>query len=120
MDYLRCEPFAFDLASRQLFRENEPIELTSKEFELALYLFENREAVISRKKLLEAVWDTTADIHTRTVDAHVSRLRQKLQLDSTRWQICSIYKHGYSLRETTTLTTTDVPEKRLSETEYET
>ena len=104
MNYLTCDPFAFDLVSRQVYRQSEPIELTSKEFDLALYLFSNREAIIPRKQLLEAVWDTTADIHTRTVDAHISRLRQKLKLGSTRWQICSIYKHGYSLRENQTAT----------------
>ncbi len=99
MDNLICMPFSFDLANRRLYREGEVIDLTSKEFELALYLFENYDAVLSRKQLLESVWETTADIHTRTVDAHVSRLRHKLKLDSTVWQICSIYKHGYSLRK---------------------
>ena len=99
MDNLICVPFTFDLAIRRLYRDTELIDLTSKEFELALYLFENQDAVLSRRQLLEAVWETTADIHTRTVDAHVSRLRHKLMLDSTHWQICSIYKHGYSLRK---------------------
>ncbi len=99
MDNLIVEPFAFDLARRQLSRDGQVITLTSKEYALALYLFRHQGAVSTRKHLLEAVWDTSADIHTRTVDAHVSRLRQKLALSTTHWEISSIYKHGYCLRK---------------------
>lgn len=99
MDKLIVEPFSFDLARRQLSKHGQVISLTSKEYELALHLFRNQGVVSTRKHLLEAVWDTSADIHTRTVDAHVSRLRHKLQLATTEWEISSIYKHGYCLRK---------------------
>lgn len=99
MDTLIVEPFVFDLARRQLTKDDKLIALTSKEYELALHLFRHPGLVSTRKHLLEAVWDTRADIHTRTVDAHVSRLRHKLDLSSTHWEISSIYKHGYCLRK---------------------
>ncbi len=99
MDNLNVEPFSFDLARRQLSRDGKVITLTSKEYELALHLFRHQGIINTRKHLLEAVWDTSADIHTRTVDAHVSRLRQKLMLATTHWEISSIYKHGYCLRK---------------------
>ena len=99
MDHLNVEPFTFDLARRQLSRDGNVIALTSKEYQLALHLFRHAGAVSTRKHLLEAVWETSAEIHTRTVDAHVSRLRQKLELSSTTWEISSIYKHGYCLRK---------------------
>ena len=113
MDNLIVEPFSFDLARRQLSRDGEVIALTSKEYQLALYLFRHAGSVNTRKHLLEAVWETSADIHTRTVDAHVSRLRQKLALSSTHWEISSIYKHGYCLRKV------DVRQVPLEESEVE-
>jgi len=99
MESLTAEPFAFDLARRELSMDGNLIALTSKEYELALYLFRHQNEVNSRRHLLEVVWDTSADIHTRTVDAHISRLRQKLNLSDTLWEIAGIYKRGYCLRK---------------------
>lgn len=99
MDILKYEPFAFDIKKREFTLGGEQVPLTSKEFELALYFFRNKDAVLSRKNLLEDVWGVTADLRTRTVDAHVSRLRHKLQLSDTRWKISSIYKYGYCLHQ---------------------
>ena len=47
----------------------EPVKLTEKEYELALFLFRNRGRVLSRQHLLTTVWGTTADLNTRTVDS---------------------------------------------------
>ncbi|MDO5112523.1 MAG: response regulator transcription factor [Clostridia bacterium] len=58
--------------------ESAPVALTRKEFELLAYLMENRGAVISREKLLEAIWDYAYEGGTRTVDVHVQTLRSKL------------------------------------------
>ncbi len=54
------------------------VQLTPKEFQLLCCLLERRGRTQSRRALLEAVWETTADIETRTVDMHVGRLRSKL------------------------------------------
>lgn len=114
MDKLNAGPFVFDLVRRQLFRDGEQISLTSKEYDLALFFFRHPGEVCSRRHLLEVVWDTSADIHTRTVDAHVSRLRQKLRLTSTKWELAGIYKHGYCLKDR------DVRPARQSEAELDT
>lgn len=104
MDILRYEPFTLNLKKREFTIDGQQVPLTSKEFELALYFFQHKNAVLSRKNLLEEVWGVTADLRTRTVDAHVSRLRHKLRLSDTPWKISSIYKYGYclhrALRET--------------------
>jgi len=56
--------------------------------------------VLSRQHLLNSVWGTRADLNTRTVDTHASRLRKKLRLrESARWKLTSIYQHGYRLEE---------------------
>lgn len=54
------------------------INLTYKEFELLCYLLKNKGIVISREKLLSAVWGYDFEGETRTVDVHIRTLRQKL------------------------------------------
>ena len=55
-----------------------PCELTYKEYELLKYLIKNKGVVVSRDKLLSKVWGFEYEGETRTVDAHVKTLRQKL------------------------------------------
>jgi two-component system response regulator RegX3 len=96
------EPYAFDIEARRVFLRGEERELTSKEFELAVYLFSNSGRLVTRGSLLERVWGrSTASVSTRTVDAHVSRIRKKLDLDERNgWRLISIYQHGYRLERT--------------------
>jgi two-component system, OmpR family, phosphate regulon response regulator PhoB len=58
--------------------DGRPLDLTPTEFRLLSVLVERRGRIQSRRQLLESVWETTADITTRTVDMHVQRLRAKL------------------------------------------
>jgi two-component system phosphate regulon response regulator PhoB len=64
-------------AHRVLVDEKET-PLTALEFRLLTTLFERRDRVQSRERLLADVWEIDADVTTRTVDTHVKRLRQKL------------------------------------------
>ena len=99
---IRDRPYVFDTSNRQVRMDDEPIKLTEKEYELALFLFRNRGRVLSRQHLLTSVWGTSAELNTRTVDTHASRLRKKLKLlASERWKLTSIYQHGYRLEEHT-------------------
>lgn len=93
--------FTIDL-NRQLFsRSGESIQLTHKEFELAVFLFRNVGRLVSRGHILESVWGSNPDLMTRTVDTHVSRIRQKLQLGpASGWRLSTVYQHGYRLEET--------------------
>ena len=95
---LEFEPFRFDTRNGMVARGDESIELTSREFALALYLFRNAGRLLSRAQLLESVWGQRADLTTRTVDTHVSRVRRKLPLEpALGWRIRSVYQHGYRL-----------------------
>ena len=99
-EVLECPPYTFDTSNRQVLLNDEPVRLTEKEYELAVFLFRNRGRVLSRQHLLTSVWGTSADLNTRTVDTHASRLRKKLKLlASERWKLTSIYQHGYRLEE---------------------
>ncbi|WP_201345303.1 response regulator transcription factor [Thiohalobacter sp. COW1] len=95
---LEFGPYRIDTASRTLYRDGDRIDLTHKEFDLALYLFRNLGRLISRGRLLEAVWGTRAELNTRTVDTHISRLRNKLGISPAQgWRLGAVYQHGYRL-----------------------
>jgi two-component system, OmpR family, response regulator RegX3 len=95
---LRFGPFELDTHSRQLRRNNELLTLTQKEFSLAHYLLTNLGQIITRQELLEKVWRQSANINTRTVDTHISRLRKKLELIPEHgWQLTAVYQYGYRL-----------------------
>jgi DNA-binding response OmpR family regulator len=91
-------PYEIDPERRSVLVDGKPVALTQKEFDLAVYLFQNSGRLLSRVKLLEQVWGVSADLDTRTVDTHVSRVRRKLQLDeSTGWKLLPVYGFGYRL-----------------------
>lgn len=68
-----------DVDSRMVWVNNQLVKLTFKEFELLLYLMENRNLVLSREQILSAVWGFNFDGDTtRTVDIHIRTLRKKI------------------------------------------
>jgi two-component system alkaline phosphatase synthesis response regulator PhoP len=68
-----------DVDSRMVWVDNQIVKLTFKEFELLLYLMENRNLVLSREQILSAVWGFNFDGDTtRTVDIHIRTLRKKI------------------------------------------
>ena len=95
---LEAGPYRFDTAHRSAQLDGRAIELTDKEFELALFLFRNVGRLMSRGHLLEAVWGRTAAVATRTVDTHVSRVRTKLELRPDHgFRLVPAYNFGYRL-----------------------
>ena len=68
-----------DFRSAEVFRDDEPVTLSSREYQLLRYLIANRGAIISRDQLLTEVWGYNAVPSTRTVDVHMVWLRQKLE-----------------------------------------
>ena len=99
---LQFGKFCFDTHSKQLIADDQPIVLTQKEFELALFLFRNSGRLLSRAHLLESVWGHSAELNTRTLDTHISRLRKKLKLgEDAGWRLSSVYHHGYRLESVT-------------------
>jgi DNA-binding response OmpR family regulator len=70
-----------DEERRAAYRAGEPVELTMKEFDLILFLMKNPGKVYSREVLLDLVWGYEYQGDTRTVDVHIRRLREKLELD---------------------------------------
>ena len=80
----------------QVLREGKPVRLSAQEFKLLVHLVRNRGVVMSRDELLDAVWGYQATPETRTVDVHVSWLRQKLEPDPHNPRhIVTVYGLGY-------------------------
>ena len=72
---------AIDQQRRSAYRDGQAVELTMKEFDLILFLMKNPGKVFSREALLDLVWGYEYQGDTRTVDVHIRRLREKLELN---------------------------------------
>jgi len=95
---LEAGAFRIDPLGRTLYRSEEEVELTQKEFDMALLFFRNVGRLLSRAYLLDTVWGVSAEVSTRTVDTHASQLRVKLGLyPESGWRLGAVYHHGYRL-----------------------
>ena len=79
-----------------VFRAGKTVALTTAEFELLTFFVQNPDRSLTRDMILESVWSYLASPNTRTVDAHVLRLRQKLEAepDVPRFFV-TVHKVGY-------------------------
>ena len=91
---IRRGHIAVDEQRRSAWKNDTAVELTMKEFDLILFLIKNPGKVYSRESLLDLVWGYDYQGDTRTVDVHIRRLREKLELDSahpdyiiTKWGV---------------------------------
>ncbi|ARC86296.1 hypothetical protein U732_157 [Clostridium argentinense CDC 2741] len=81
---------------RTVTMNNEEIYLTPKEFDLLLEFLNHKNIVLTREVLLNRIWGYDFCGETRTVDMHVKRLREKLNLKD---YLQTMYKVGYKLKE---------------------
>jgi len=97
---LREGPFLIDTESQVVTRDGESIKLTQKDYAVTLCFFQNLGKALSRDYLLKTVWGVNAELDTRTVDMHVSRVRRALKIGpETGFIIKTIYQHGYRLEK---------------------
>jgi two-component system alkaline phosphatase synthesis response regulator PhoP len=78
-DLYRFGSIVLDIRRARVTRDDVPITLTAREFCLLRYLAEHRGIALTRDELLRDVWGHRVGTFTRTVDMHVSSLRQKLE-----------------------------------------
>lgn len=79
MDTENLEDIVVDKAAREVYSKGEKLDLTLKEYELFLYLFERPNIALSREQLLDGVWGYEYFGDLRTVDTHIKNLREKLK-----------------------------------------
>lgn len=96
--YLQFDHYEFDRLTETVRIDGEAVPLSAKEFSLALLFFENAHRAMSRGYLLEALWHSVADLPTRTLDMHVSRVRSKLRLrPDNGYRIVALSGYGYRM-----------------------
>jgi two-component system alkaline phosphatase synthesis response regulator PhoP len=78
-ELIEIGPVVIDLAQRRLLLNREPVHLTTKEFELLALMAAHPERIFTRDQLLARIWGYDYSGDTRTVDVHVSWLRNKLR-----------------------------------------
>lgn len=88
-----------DLQRQKVTRAGREIHLQPREFRLLAYLVQNRDRVVTRTMLLEAVWDINFDPRTNVVDTQISRLRDKIDKPFDRPLIHTVRGAGYILHE---------------------
>ncbi|RJF99640.1 response regulator transcription factor [Noviherbaspirillum saxi] len=98
---LQYGPFRFHTNKTLVTRDRMSVELTQKEFELALLFFRNLDRPLSRAFIQETVWSREPDIPSRTMDTHISRIRSKLGLrPENGFRLAPVYSYGYRLEQT--------------------
>ncbi len=99
--HLKVAGLEMDIATRQVARSGEGIELTRREFELLEYLMRNRGQIVSREMLAREVWNETsrATPLDNVIDVHIARLRRKVDQAHTVKLIHTIRGIGFILKE---------------------
>ena len=92
---LRVEDIELNLLTRRATRAGQTVRLSSTEFELLTFLMRHCGEVISRPRILNAVWGYEHDPATNIVDVYIGYLRRKLQRDSRPAPIYTVRSVGY-------------------------
>ena len=91
---LQTSNIIVDKNTHTVLLNNESIELTHKEYQLLVYLIENKSRVVSREEVLNAVWGFEFLGESRALDVHISSLRKKLSDDNEKY-IKTVRSVGY-------------------------
>ncbi len=91
-------PYRVVSSARQIFKDDSAVDLTEKEFDLAVFLFNNAGKLLSRQYISESVWSKEVSSLSRTIDTHVSRVRKKLDIaPQNGFRLVPVYNIGYRL-----------------------
>lgn len=100
VEQIQFGQYIFETRTGRLTMDGKSVELTQKEFDLALLFFRNIGRPLSRAYILEAVWARDVEIPSRTMDTHVSRVRSKLNLRPEHgFRLAPVYSYGYRLEQ---------------------
>ena len=91
---LEFKDITVNLEERSVRKGGKLVELTPKEYESLVLFLKHPNVALTRDKILDDVWECSANIETRTVDNHVQRLRKKLGLEEC---LKTVFKVGYRL-----------------------
>ena len=95
---LTCDNLKLYLDRHIVERDSKEIKLTLQEFKLLQLLMENKNKVLSRVQILDAVWGIDYDSNTNVVDVYISYLRNKVDTESENKLIQTVKGRGYLIR----------------------
>jgi DNA-binding response OmpR family regulator len=98
-EVMQCGDLIVDTMSLRVHRNGIEIRLTAQEYRFLAYLMENRGRVVSRTKILEAVWQTSNDPGTNVVEVYMSYLRTKIDRGHERKLLHTVRGLGYLLED---------------------
>lgn len=98
-EQLRFGDLILDLATRRAIRNDRPIDLTMKEFELLKYLMEHPREVLTREQILENVWGYDFMGESNVIEVYIRYLRLKIEDEGEKRLIQTVRGVGYVLRE---------------------
>lgn len=96
-DSLTYADITIDFTTHRVSRNDIPVELGPTEFRLLRFMIEHPGRVFSREQLLDSVWGHDVYIELRTVDVHIRRLRQAMNLPGMDDLIRTVRAAGYAL-----------------------
>ena len=89
--------YVFKPNSKVLESKNKSIRLTEKENDILKFLYQNLETIVSREILLHEVWGYNSKVTTHTLETHIYRLRQKIEIDPANACFLITETGGYRL-----------------------
>jgi two-component system OmpR family response regulator len=95
---IEIDDLRLDLHSRLVSRGGKPIELSEMQFQLLAYLARHQGEVVSRKMILDHVWDPSTEGLSNVVDVYINRLRNKIDRDFEKPLIHTLRGVGYVLK----------------------
>ena len=96
---IKTDTLRIDLVSRQVLVEGTAVRLSTTEFELLVYLAQNRPHVLSREEILRAVWGYSHDPGTNVLEVYIGYLRRKLRTAEHPAPIVTVRSVGYRFDE---------------------
>lgn len=91
----RFDDVEIDFENSEILKGGQRVEVAAKELLLLRYLVDHRDRVVPREEILQKVWEYDSQVTSRTVDVHVSWLRQKLDNSQNPKHIQTIRGKGY-------------------------
>ena len=94
-----CKDLRIDKDDRSIYIDDQHLETTAKEFELLSLFVSNKNRAFSREQIIENIWGYDYMGDSRQVDNMIKRLRKKLLLKNTEFQIETVWGFGYKVGE---------------------
>lgn len=92
---LKINDIEINLNNHEVMIENQPISLNGKEYDLLVYLVQNKNTILTKDQIFERIWGFDSDTSITVVEVYMSNLRKKLRASNNDYLIKTIRNVGY-------------------------